>query len=92
MFNVKKIPILKVILIVWIIFASIYVVYGEYTRMKIFVAQRSYNTGLRDAVTQLIQQAKTCQPIPVTAGEERVDLISLECLNGSDAEAEEQDQ
>ena len=78
--NAKRLPILKVILIVWIIFASLYVVYGEYSRLSVFVAKRSYNAGLRDAVNQLIDQAQTCQPIPVTSGERRVDLISLECL------------
>jgi hypothetical protein len=86
--NVKKLPILKVILIIWVVFASVYVVYGEYTRVQVMVAQRSYNTGLRDAVNQLIQQAQTCQPIPVTSGEERVNLISLDCLNDSEENAD----
>ena len=78
--DIKKTPVLKVILIIWIIFASSYVIYGEYTRLRVFVAQRSYNAGLRDAVNQLIEQAQTCQPIPVTSADQRVDLISLECL------------
>ena len=81
MFNPKKIPVLKVILIVWVIFASVYVVYGEYQRVQVMVAQRAYNTGLRDAVNQLIQQAQTCQPIPVNSGEANVTLISVDCLN-----------
>jgi len=85
----KKFPVLKVIFIIWVVFASLYVVYSEYSRINIMVAQRSYNTGLRDAVNQLIQQAQTCQPIPVTSGEQRVDLIALSCLNQSDEEAAE---
>ena len=85
----KKVPILKVILIVWIAFASLYVVYGEYTRLNVVVAQRSYNTGLRDAVNQLIQQAQTCQPIPVTSGDKSANLISLECLTPPVEETEQ---
>ena len=79
----KKIPVLKVIFIIWVIFASLYVGYGEYQRVQVMVAQRAYNTGLRDAVNQLIQQAQTCQPIPVTSGEQRVDLIALDCIQES---------
>lgn len=88
MTNPKKIPILKVILIVWVIFASVYVVYGEYQRVQVMVAQRAYNTGLRDAVNQLIQQAQTCQPIPVNSGDSKVTLISVDCLNASADDAE----
>lgn len=84
----KKIPILKVIAIVWIIFASLYVVYGEYQRVKVLVAQRAYNTGIRDSVIQLLEQSKTCQPIPVTSGEDRVELIAVNCLTQSDSEAD----
>ncbi|HHA18791.1 MAG: hypothetical protein DRQ47_09970 [Gammaproteobacteria bacterium] len=90
MSSLKKIPILKVILIIWIVFASLYVVYGEYQRVQIMVAQRSYQAGLRDAVNQLIEQAQTCQPIPVTSGEDSVSLISLACLNPPTEETTEE--
>ena len=88
----KKPPVLKVILIVWIIFASLYVVYGEYTRLNVLVAKRAYNSGLRDAVNQLIDEAQSCQPIPVTSGDRRVDLISLECLKPPAENAESAEQ
>lgn len=90
--NVKKLPILKVILIIWIIFASVYVVYGEYTRVKVLVAQRSYNRGIQDSVIQLMTEAAKCQPIPVTAGGQSVSLISLDCLNAPDEDAESEVQ
>lgn len=87
--NLKKIPVLKVIFIVWIIFASLYVVYGEYTRMKVMVAQRSYNKGIQDSVIQLMTEAAKCQPIPITAGGQSINLINLDCLNVPDEEVEE---
>lgn len=80
MFGTKKIPVLKVIFVIWVIFATLYVGYNEYRRVQVMVAQRAYNTGMRDAVTQLIIEAQKCQPIPVTAGEQKATLISLECL------------
>ena len=79
----KQPPVLKVILIVWLIFASLYVVYGEYNRLNVLVAKRAYNNGRRDAVNQLIDEAQNCQPIPVTSGDRRVNLISIECLKPS---------
>lgn len=86
MSSLKKVPILKVIFIIWVIFASLYVVYGEYQRVQVMVAQRAYNTGLRDAVNQLISQAQLCKPIPITSGDSSVNLISLDCLNPPAAE------
>ena len=84
----KKYPTSKIVLTVWIAFASLYVVYGEYGRLKVFVAQRAYNQGVTDSVTKLLSEAKNCQPIPVTAGDVKVEFIALECLKtpaGEDA-------
>ncbi|MBN2307271.1 hypothetical protein JXD20_04770 [Candidatus Peregrinibacteria bacterium] len=87
--SLKKAPVLKVIAIIWIVFASLYVVYSEYQRVQIMVAQRAYNTGLRDAVNQLITQAQTCKAIPVTSGEVSVNLINIDCLNAAAEETAE---
>ncbi len=81
----KKLPVLKVILIVWIIFASVYVVYGEYNRLNVFVAQNAYNRGIQDSVVQLMTEAAKCQPIPIKAAGQSINLIDLNCLNTSDA-------
>lgn len=77
-------PIGKIILIVWIVFASLYVVYGEYQRLQRVVANTSYNRGLSTAVNQLISESAKCQPIPVKAGDVQVDLIAIKCLQGGD--------
>ena len=85
----KKYPVAKTILLVWIIFASLYVVYGEYNRLKVFVAQRAYTQGVTDSVIELMQKAQECKTIPVTAGEARVDLINVGCLTQGEEEAAE---
>lgn len=80
MLDKKKIPVLKIIMIVWLVLSTCYVIYGEYTRLNVYVAQRAYNMGLTEAVNQLITQAQTCQPVPVTSGDKKIQVISVECL------------
>jgi len=70
----------KLILVIWIIFATLYVIYGEYGRLQQFVASRAYNQGITDAVTQLLDEAEKCQPIPVNVGERQTAFIAIECL------------
>lgn len=79
--RLKDVPVFKIILIVWLAFTSVYFVYGEYTRLKVFVAKASYTRGVQDSIGQLMVEAAKCQPIPVSNNGERVDLIALKCLN-----------
>lgn len=78
--SIRSLPIGKVLLLVWIVFASVYVVVGEYNRVNNFIAKIAYNQGMTNAVVQVIQQASTCQPVPVSAGNAKLTLISVECL------------
>lgn len=80
MFDHKKIPVGKIILIVWLVLATCYVIYGEYNRLTVFVGQRAYNAGITTAVNQLIEQTKACQPIPITSGNQKVEVIAVSCL------------
>ena len=77
----KKLPILKIAVAAWLVFATLYVVYGEYRRLNNFVYQR----GLTDAVVQVIKQAQECQPFPVTFGDQGVQLINLKCVQQPEA-------
>lgn len=82
MFNFKKPPVLKIILILWLVFATLYVVYGEYSRLNFFVAQNAYNAGIRDSVAQIMVEASDCeQAVPLTVDTETVEVISVACLN-----------
>ena len=84
----KKIPVLKVIMIVWLVLSTCYVIYGEYTRLTVYVGQGAYNAGITTAVNQLIEQTKTCQPIPITSGDQKIEVISLACLKAPAATEE----
>lgn len=72
----KKLSIKRIILILWIIFSILYVINGEYTRLKTF----AYDYGRQQAVSQVIATAQQCQPFPVSARGQQVTLVSLECL------------
>lgn len=80
MIDTKKIQWGKILLIVWVVFSICYVIYNEYSRLQNYVGERAYNAGITTAVNQLIEQTKSCQPIPVTSGNQKVQIISLDCL------------
>jgi hypothetical protein len=70
----------RVIFILWIIFATIYVIIGEYNRVQNLVAQRAYNAGISSAVSQIITESQKCQPVPVNVDDLKASLINLDCL------------
>jgi len=78
-------PVLKIVLIVWVLFSILYVGYTQYKYFTAYVAQTSYQKGLSDAVAQVIQQAQACKAFPVTMGDQGVNLISTAC-NGQNAQ------
>jgi len=80
MFHDKKIPVLKIVIAVWLIFATLYVIYGEYNRLNMFVAQTSYNAGYQDSVVQLLNEVAKCQPVPITFNNQTVEVIGMACL------------
>lgn len=83
----SKYPIVKIVLIVWLVFSVLYVLGSEYNRLKNFVAASSYDRGLRDAVVRVIQESQQCQPFPVSYEDKQVRLLNFECLQQA---AEEQ--
>lgn len=63
----------------WVLFATLYVAYGEWNRFRFNVYEAAYNRGKTETVQQVILEAQKCQPFPVVAGEAKTTLISLEC-------------
>ena len=76
----RKISVLKIIVVLWIIFSALYIVYNEWGRFKATVMQASYNRGVEDAVAKVIDEAKACKAFPVNVGEAKVTLVSVDCL------------
>ncbi len=42
--------------------------------------KEGYNIGVFDSVVSLMQQASTCQPVPITLGNQTINVIAVECL------------
>jgi hypothetical protein len=74
-----------------LIIAVVYIGMSEYQKMlaaeedtKIAeqnsIYQQGMNQGYQLAVLQLLQQASTCQSVPVTANNVTLNLIAVECL------------
>lgn len=91
MFDTKKVPILKIVLIAWLAFATLYVLYGEYNRLNLYVAQSAYSAGYQDSVAQLLNEVAKCQPVPITFGNQKVEVIGVSCLQQSGAPADPSD-
>ena len=92
MFQDKKIPVLKIVLAAWLILATLYVIYGEYNRLNMVVAQTSYNAGYQegyqDSVVQLLNEVAKCQPVPITFNNQQVEVIGVACLQQGGAPVE----
>ena len=80
----RKISVLSVVIIVWLVFSVLYVGYTQYNYLRKYVADASYQKGLSDAVTQVIQQAQKCEAFPITIDKQGVKLINIACLQQND--------
>ena len=77
-----------IVLAIWLIFATIYVIYGEYNRLNNYVAAQAYNSGVRAAVNRIIDESANCQPLPINIDDKKATLISVDCLQKSEAVSE----
>lgn len=66
----------------WVIFSFVYIAYNMFENFKNGVLQNAYIAGQNETVAKLIDQAsnKECKPFNVYAGDKKVDLINVACL------------
>lgn len=73
-----------VLLSIALIIALGYIGYDKYTQKKqqelAGAYQQGLQTGYQQAVTQLVQQAQTCQPVSAWMGNLSVEMIATKCL------------
>lgn len=76
-------------LLIWIPLVLLIIVVGffafdKYTSAKeqeqISIFQRGAELGYQQAILQMMQQAESCQPIPLYAENITINMIALECL------------
>lgn len=75
-----------IIILIILLLASIgYILFDKYRTTKaqeqLSFFQQGVQIGYEQAILQLIQQASTCQPVPVFANNQTINMIAVECLN-----------
>lgn len=78
--------ILIAVLIVLVLLSVGYIIYNVYAQVQsqkqISIYQQGAQLGYEQAVSQLFQQAITCQQVPVTINNQTINIIWVECLQG----------
>ena len=72
------------ILVVCLVFAVGYIVFDKYQEAQqeeqLGIFQQGAQYGYEQAIVQLVQQAVTCQQVPISIENQTVNLIAVECL------------
>lgn len=81
----KKTGWIIVILMVLLALALIYIIYLEGTKYvvqkQVSVFQQGAQVGYEQAVVQIVQQAATCNQVPLRVGNQTINIIAVDCLN-----------
>ena len=72
----------KVLLGAWIVFSVLFVGNSVLQKMKMAAFLEGRDAGFSQAVSKIIFEAKNekCAYFPVVSGEEKVELLNVECL------------
>lgn len=74
----------RVSLLLFIVFALIYIGYDLYSDFKAKYINQSYLSGKTDVISMIIKEAEKpeCQPVSVYNEQKTVQLININCLKG----------
>jgi hypothetical protein len=78
-----------VLLIGWIGFSLYYVARDYLGKYQTNTVQAAYQKGVEDSVSSLITEAKKCKPVTAYNKDEKIQLISMDCLNKTNSTAGE---
>ncbi len=83
--NLNKTRIIILVLVVLLVLTVGYIILDKYQEKKqqeqfdIFKQGAQY--GYEQAIVQLVQQASTCQQVPVNVENQTINFIAVECLS-----------
>jgi len=78
---VNKTGLMKILLLIIVILVMV-IIYAFVVRPAITgYATNTYNVGVQDAVISIMQQAATCQQVPLTFGNQTMNVVWVECVN-----------
>jgi len=80
----KKDKSMMVAVIILLVIAVGYIIVDKYNEKKqqeqFSAYQQGVQAGYEQAVVQLMQQAMTCQPVPVTYQNQTINVYAMECV------------
>ena len=76
----KNPKLIIMVLLVLLVLASVYIVVLKYRERQTIVFQQGISFGYEQAITQLMQQAQTCQQVTINLGNQTLDMIAVDCL------------
>jgi hypothetical protein len=80
MIKKKKMAILFIILVLALGYVAIDIYSEIMVQEQFLLFQQGAQFGYEQAVTQLFQQAASCQPVPVFFNNNTINVIAVECL------------
>lgn len=80
--TINKQDVMKTVMIIWFVGATLYVAYDLYAGYKIRGMQQAYQTGYAASVDDLIKKAEDsqCQPFEVQKDGKKIQLVNGQCL------------
>lgn len=95
MISIDKKDVIKTVVIIWFVAATGYVIYDQYIGYKVRGMQAAYQQGIADTTKQIFDksQADQCkQPMELTLGDSKLQLIDVNCLKQQQPQAGAQGQ
>lgn len=94
--SIKKIitkkSILILLAIVWVIFSIGYIANDQWKNFQNAKMQAAYQKGVSDSVKMMISEAAQCKTVPLYDGDKKTEVVSVECLQKANEQAEEEKQ
>lgn len=82
--KVSKQKIAIIALAIFLVLAVGYIVSSQYQQRQLqrqmTVFQQGVQTGYEQAVVQIVQQAATCQQVPIRVQNQTINIIAVNCL------------
>ena len=81
--NFSKKTILCFFVFLWVVFSVVYILWDVWSDFQEGKIVQSYQQGRTDTINALITEAEKCQPFSVFSAEKQIQLMNLECQQGS---------
>jgi len=80
----RNLNILMIVLVALLVLSLGYIAYDKYSSWKqnrdLSNFQLGVQYGFEQAITQLVQQAQTCEQVPILYNNQTINMIAVECL------------